>query len=69
MTYVMTPFEEAMKNLDDARCQRCLGYGTIDDAAPGDISYNTWKCSKCDGTGFKNGKLYYLESKGKSGKL
>ena len=33
------------------KCQTCTGLGTINDAEPGDISFNTTTCPACKGTG------------------
>jgi hypothetical protein len=30
-------------------CSTCHGAGMLDDAAPGDIFFNTWKCPDCYG--------------------
>lgn len=47
-------YKEAKAALDAAKCQTCMGLGTCDDASPHDISFNTWKCRDCGGTGLRN---------------
>lgn len=37
--------------LEETKCPDCYGYGKKNDAGPGDISYNEWVCSRCQGTG------------------
>ncbi len=37
--------------LKDLRCNNCYGTGRVDDSSPGDISFNEYVCSECDGTG------------------
>ena len=36
-----------IENLNFKICKTCGGSGTVDDAEPGDISYNTYYCDKC----------------------
>lgn len=43
-------------------CTTCTGSGKCDDAWPGDVSFSEWQCQTCDGTGFKNGTVFSLES-------
>ena len=43
--------EEAL--LAEAKCPTCDGRGECDDAEPGGISFNTWQCPDCYGTGYK----------------
>ena len=33
------------------KCGECYGTGNVDDAEPGDISFNTFVCPKCGGSG------------------
>lgn len=48
-------YEWELKQLEATRCESCLGSGVCDDAEPGDISFKTWKCTTCKGTGKKPG--------------
>lgn len=43
------------------RCKVCGGLGTVDDAESGDISFNTYDCHACDGTGWAKGMRYILK--------
>ena len=47
----MTKFQELLKKLESRRCKECHGSGECDDSDLGDISFNTWICPKCNGTG------------------
>ncbi|WCX68768.1 anti-termination protein Q-like protein [Salmonella phage GSW6] len=47
----MSKFQELKQELEELACPECMGYGECDDAEPGDISYNTWDCPSCKGTG------------------
>lgn len=38
----------------DNKCVDCHGQGYCDDSAPGDISFRTWICDSCKGTGYKH---------------
>lgn len=51
----MSNYEEVEKRLKKARCKSCNGGGTRNDADFGDISFNTWECGDCSGTGFSGG--------------
>jgi DnaJ-class molecular chaperone len=44
-------FSEELEKLENLKCQKCHGTGQIDDADPGDISFNIWTCPGCIGTG------------------
>ena len=57
----MNAFEEISDQLYKLMCTYCDGHGVVDDAEPGDISFNTYDCPSCGGTGFKNGMYYKLE--------
>jgi len=46
----------------ELKCPTCKGLGNCDDSEPGDISFNTWVCKDCNGTGLKNGVQYRLIS-------
>lgn len=39
------------EELEDLKCPVCSGSGTCDDADVGDISYNSWTCKLCSGSG------------------
>lgn len=45
-------YPEAMVKLQGAMCGKCQGYGVVDDADLGDISYNQYVCPECKGSGF-----------------
>ncbi|NDV50379.1 hypothetical protein [Salipiger sp. PrR003] len=38
--------------LSRAQCSSCNGTGERDDAAPGDMSFNSWPCQDCAGQGW-----------------
>jgi len=44
-------YRELKKWVEDQTCQECRGLGECNDASPFDISFNTWKCTKCGGSG------------------
>lgn len=46
-------FDQALTVLNSIKCQHCSGSGECNDAEPGDISFRTWKCEPCKGTGVK----------------
>lgn len=48
-----TEFERQLKELKAKRCYKCKGHGTLNDAEPGDISFNIWECDRCRGSGFE----------------
>ncbi|RLA51072.1 MAG: hypothetical protein DRR42_11365 [Gammaproteobacteria bacterium] len=54
---MLTAWEKLRNYTDDSKCRKCNGHGQYDDAEPGDISYITYKCLECKGTGFKNGAI------------
>jgi len=35
------------------QCQECKGRGLCNDATSNDLSYNTWTCKDCAGTGMR----------------
>lgn len=47
----MSKFHELKQELEECACPECFGVGEWDDAEPGDIYFNTYKCSYCEGTG------------------
>jgi len=47
----MNEYQRAKLQLEDNKCPTCSGLGYCEDAGFGDIYYNTWKCSNCNGTG------------------
>lgn len=47
----MSKFHELKQKLEELACPECFGAGEWDDAEPGDIYFNTYKCSHCEGTG------------------
>lgn len=42
----------ALEDLEARKCETCGGLGTVDDAEPGDISFRTFQCPDCKGSGF-----------------
>ncbi len=44
-------YQTLLKQLESLRCEECHGSGVVDDAAPGDISFNTYVCPVCKGKG------------------
>jgi DnaJ-class molecular chaperone len=58
----MNEYQKALEALVSSRCFTCHGIGTCDDAEPGDISFRTWTCQRCNGTGF-NPKMKQKEKK------
>lgn len=46
-------YEKQKAELESRKCDTCKGSGECDDADLGDISYNTWTCEDCKGTGLK----------------
>lgn len=49
----MSIYRDLVKELKSARCTSCFGVGSHNDAEPGDIHFNSWKCPDCHGTGLK----------------
>lgn len=47
----MSKYEEELEKLEHLKCKGCHGSGKLDDAGPGDISFNEWDCKACEGTG------------------
>lgn len=58
----MSAFENLLGDVQSKKCQTCHGHGEYDDADLGDISYRTFKCTACKGTGFKDGQAYRITS-------
>lgn len=56
----MAAFQLLKRQLEAAVCKGCNGIGEANDADFGDISFNTWKCEPCKGSGFKDGQLLSL---------
>lgn len=54
----MSAFENLLGQVQSLKCLTCSGNGEYDDAEPGDISFRTFKCTACRGTGFKDGEAY-----------
>ena len=53
-------YSETLTHLKSLHCSECFGSGVVDNADLGDITFSTFTCSKCNGTGFKNGITYKL---------
>ena len=49
-----------IEHIETGMCSRCQGSGEIDDAEPGDISFNTADCGTCNGTGWQDKHDRYL---------
>lgn len=47
----MSEYFKQLEVLKARRCDKCHGTGECDDAEPGDMSFNTWPCPDCGGTG------------------
>lgn len=47
----MNRYQKLEEELRRRKCKKCHGVGHCDDAEPGDISYRTWICPDCNGTG------------------
>jgi DnaJ-class molecular chaperone len=45
-------YEYDLRKMELRRCKQCHGGGRQNDAVPGDISFNSYTCDKCDGTGY-----------------
>lgn len=56
-TQIQTPFPSEEDPQEPSVCTKCFGKGTLDDAGPGDIYYNTWECPSCEGTGLNFEKV------------
>ena len=56
----MSNYEDLKDSLRPLECPTCLGHAEIDDTESGDIPFNIYKCSDCEGTGFKDGQEYVL---------
>lgn len=54
----MSSFLDLKEQVDAMRCSACFGLGQCDDAEDGDISFHTWQCASCKGTGFTDGQAY-----------
>lgn len=52
----MSTYQNLVDEVLSLRCLTCGGLGEYDDAGFGDISFNTYKCTACKGTGFKDGQ-------------
>ena len=47
----MSDYQYALNALEQLKCPTCQGRGKCDDADLGDISFNTWTCTSCEGHG------------------
>jgi len=57
----MSEYQRLELQLRKARCEKCYGTGKIDDAGPGDMSYNEWDCPDCNGTGLDFSAYWMLK--------
>jgi DnaJ-class molecular chaperone len=48
-------YQRLKDELEALKCTKCHGSGKVDDAEPGDISFNEYTCPRCGGTGLKDG--------------
>jgi hypothetical protein len=53
-------FNEILAQIEQCKCKTCHGSGECDDAEAGDIRFNTFLCTACKGTGWKDGKEHSL---------
>lgn len=56
-----TTYKEIRALLEAAKCKACCGLGECDDASPHDISFNTWPCRKCKGSGLEVSALSLMQ--------
>lgn len=52
--------KEILHTLSKAQCLPCLGTGERNDAAPGDISFNSWVCPDCEGKGWNKQAVHEI---------
>lgn len=45
-------YQKDLESLKSKACKPCGGLGEVDDAHCGDISYNSWECGDCGGSGY-----------------
>lgn len=50
----LSNFQQNENILEQLRCTTCRGSGTVDDADLGDISFKTYACPKCHGSGWND---------------
>lgn len=48
-------YQKLKDDLEKLKCTNCNGSGKVDDAEPGDISFNECTCTSCRGTGLNDG--------------
>jgi DnaJ-class molecular chaperone len=48
----MSEYKDMLESLKAKECSECHGLGMCDDAEPGDIGYNEWVCTFCQGKGY-----------------
>lgn len=44
-------YRNLKRHVEDMKCPVCYGGGSCNDAEPGDMSFNEWTCTACNGTG------------------
>ena len=44
-------YQNLKRHVEAMKCPVCHGTGQCDDAEPGDMSYKSWTCTACNGTG------------------
>jgi hypothetical protein len=54
----VSEYQNLVGLVESLKCPTCSGQGDYDDAEPGDIFFNTFRCTVCKGTGFRNGETY-----------
>ena len=57
----MSRYDDVREQIESSMCLACGGLGEYDDADIGDISYNTYYCNLCNGTGFQDGVVLELK--------
>lgn len=50
----MTKYNHLKDCVEKLMCPMCGGSGKVEDAEPGDISFNKYKCSSCNSTGLNS---------------
>jgi DnaJ-class molecular chaperone len=56
----VSAFQNLIDEVSSLKCPTCSGLGEYDDAGFGDIFFNTYRCTACKGTGFRDGQSRQL---------
>jgi hypothetical protein len=54
----MSNYLEVLEEIENLRCPACCGLGECDNGEIDEISYHSWKCGHCKGTGWRDGQTY-----------